>query len=951
MVLRRLAVLFVVWGWLGVASVHAAVSYDSALTWRTLYSANFRIHYHNGLETLARRAAAHAERVHTNLVPVIGWTPSEPTDIVLSDRIDVSNAYASVFPYNRLVIYLSTPDEVEGLEDHGGWLDTVLTHEYVHILHLDKAERAPSVLRKVFGRNILLFPNALQPRWLIEGLATWHETDRERGIGRGQSSYFNMLMRGEVAEGIKPIHQINQPIASWPGGVTPYLYGVAFFNYIEHQHGEARIGRLIDHYSDNIIPFRINSNSRQVLGDELDRVWPRFESYLQTQHEPRLREIRAAGVVAGERLTEDGYLTGAARGLPDGSVVYLRVDARREPALLRRFPDGQVRHLTDAHVGAHFTLHPQAGILLAQPEVHRNASFFYDLYRVDLERGALRRLTHGARYRYGVWSPDGTRIVAVRNDGGQHALHLLDAAGQQLAVLWDGQPDVVFADPVWSPDGTSVVLAASRPSSGWNLERFHINERRFEMLTRDAAIESQPSFSPDGRTLLFSSDHGGVYNLRRMDLATGQVTTLSNVEGGAFHPVQAQANGPVYYTGYHAGGFDLYRLSQPASLPLPAAAPGPSAKYVDDPPIPADLREGGYSPYSGLRPRWWLPHIAIDSQRTELGAITSAWDPLLRHLYYLDAAYDFRNQWPVGSFDYIYDRFYPVFKLHASRYSHLFLDQNDDPARVTTSDTYLGEMVLPFLRYRRNFNVHAAAYTVRDADGWTAPGVTPVNDRTDNVLGYALVYNSARRYPLSISRSNGLHLSASAETSDGLKGSDYSGEVYTLDGRAFIPLGREHVLAARVVYGWGTGRPRPFVLGGSDSSGEVPLPIDFSVVNSPFNQRNFALRGYDSGLPELTGRRMTSATLEWRFPLRRIERGFMVPPVAIHQLHGNLFAETGAAWNAGRHPDKYFTAAGVEALADVFLFYDLGLQLRLGYAYGFANRGDHHVYLRLGASF
>ena len=41
-----------------------------------------------------------------------------------------------------------------------------------------------------------------QPDWLIEGLAVYHETDRARGIGRGQSSYFDMLMRMEVARGV-----------------------------------------------------------------------------------------------------------------------------------------------------------------------------------------------------------------------------------------------------------------------------------------------------------------------------------------------------------------------------------------------------------------------------------------------------------------------------------------------------------------------------------------------------------------------------------------------------------------------------------------------------------------------------------------------------------------------------------------------------------------------------
>jgi hypothetical protein len=331
--------------------------------------------------------------------------------------------------------------------------------------------------------------------------------------------------------------------------------------------------------------------------------------------------------------------------------------------------------------------------------------------------------------------------------------------------------------------------------------------------------------------------------------------------------------------------------------------------------------------------------------------MTSGWDPLLRHIYYVDAAYDVRNNWFTGSVDYLYDRYWPTLKLHASRYNSLYLDQNKDPAWINNEDTYMGEAVLPFRHYRYNFSVHAAAYMARDSTGWAAAGVVPAPDRADNVLGYALVYDSTWRYPLSISRSHGVQLSVAAETSDALSGSSYSGEVYTADGRVFLPLGGEHVLALRAAYGWGTNNPRPFLLGGSDSGVEEPLPLDTAVVNSPFNQRHVALRGYDSGAPGLTGRRMAIGSAEWRFPLTRLERGYMAPPIGLHQLSGALFAETGDAWQDGRHADELATDAGAEVHADAVLFYDLAMHVRLGYAYGFADRSGSHVYLQLGSSF
>ena len=939
--------LFVV----GVADpVEAAVTHEASLTWRTLHTTHFRVHFHDDGAPVARRTAAVAEQVHERLAPLIGWTPDGPVDIVVDGRQDVTNGFASVFPYDLLTIFVTPPDSVDGLEDHDGWLELLLTHEYTHILHLDRANGAPRVLRRIFGRNGLLFPNALQPRWQIEGLATWQETDRARGIGRGQSSYYDMLMRMEVASGVKPVRQINQSLASWPSGHTPYLYGVAFYDFVAARQGEPAVRRWIDQYSDNLVPFRINATSRSALGGNYDQLWPRFEDYLRERHGTRLDAIRRAGVVAGDRLTQDGYFGGALRALPGGEVVYLRVDGMNEPALLRRRADGTVRRLTGAPPASHLSMHPRAGALLAQPERYRNASYLYDLYRVDLDSGRKRRLTHGARYRFATWSPDGTRIAAVHNTGDHSSLHLLDADGRRLEMVWSGEPDVVLSEPDWSPDGANIAFAVWRPKQGWNLELFNIGERRFRSLTHDRTIESQPRFTPDGQALLFSSDHGGVYNLRRLDLTSGKITTLINVEGGAFYPSQAERDGPLFYSGYAASGFDVYRLDVPAALPTPAAD-NPPPVAPPEPELKGPVAVDDYSPYDGLRPRWWFPHLLVDSQRTEFGAITSAADPLLRHIYYLDAAYDFRNEWFTGSFDYIYDRHTPTFKLHASRVNRLYLDANDDLERIATTDTFLGEVTLPFLRYRRSFSARAAAYSVREADGRTGPGVVARADREDNVLGYALVYDSTRRYPRSISRSHGVFATLSAETSDAIEGSDYSGEVYSFDGRAFVPLGREHVLALRATYGWGSNAPRPFVLGGSRSGGDSPLPLDTALLYSPFNLRDFALRGYDSGQAGLVGRRMLTGSAEWRFPIHRLERGFMAPPVALHQLSGSVFVESGDAWQDGRHPDDIATGAGAEIHAETFLFYDLALHLRLGYAYGFADGGGGHAYLQLGSSF
>jgi Zn-dependent protease with chaperone function len=169
--MRRLSSLLVLLAILAWA-FPAQARFDPRFSWRTIETAHFRVHYHNGLEAIAPRAAEIAEEAHRQLAPALLWQPADKTELVLADVSDLPNGMATPFPYNRMVIYLTPPLEqpfsLTGRED---WLRLVIVHEYTHILHLDAAHRLPAWLRRVLGRTY--FPNALQPQWLIEGLATY----------------------------------------------------------------------------------------------------------------------------------------------------------------------------------------------------------------------------------------------------------------------------------------------------------------------------------------------------------------------------------------------------------------------------------------------------------------------------------------------------------------------------------------------------------------------------------------------------------------------------------------------------------------------------------------------------------------------------------------------------------------------------------------------------------
>src|SRR5512145_3213812 len=115
----------------------------------------------------------------------------------------------------------------------------VLTHEYTHTLQLDMVRRGPRRLQKVLGR--IYFPNLFQPVWMIEGLATYEETEQTSG-GRGRSPGAEMIIRTAVLENAFPdLGQASVFPDIWPAVDLPYLFGEGFTRYIADRYGREKL--------------------------------------------------------------------------------------------------------------------------------------------------------------------------------------------------------------------------------------------------------------------------------------------------------------------------------------------------------------------------------------------------------------------------------------------------------------------------------------------------------------------------------------------------------------------------------------------------------------------------------------------------------------------------------------------------------------------------------------
>src|SRR5439155_10057204 len=269
---------------------------------------HFSIHFHQGEDALARRLGLVAEDVWRKLGAPLGVQPPAHTDVVLVDQTELSNGFATPLPYNTIVVTAVWPAGVEYIGRTDDWLRLVFTHEFTHIVHLDRSESWARVVGNVFGRVPLAFPNIFLPIWQIEGLATYEESTIA-GEGRLHAGDFRAIVAEKArARDLEPLDRVNGGLTDWPGGLAPYAYGLGFHAYLSERYGGEKIAALAEATARRI-PYTASRVFKRIYGQSLGELWSDYERSLvaanstPTVDEGSRRLTHHGFVVAGPRFT------------------------------------------------------------------------------------------------------------------------------------------------------------------------------------------------------------------------------------------------------------------------------------------------------------------------------------------------------------------------------------------------------------------------------------------------------------------------------------------------------------------------------------------------------------------------------------------------------------------------------------------------------------------------
>jgi WD40 repeat protein len=469
-------------------------------------------------------------------------------------------------------------------------IEHVLQHEMTHQFQYDvwSGGRAGGGLQTITAIN--------PPLWFVEGMAEYFS------IGAIDANTA-MWLRDAAAQGKLPtIHQLETDPR-----IFPYRFGQAIVTYIGQRWGDEAIATILQ----NSRTGSLEGAFRRVIGLDFRQLGDQWRDAVQKEYLPELTTRVKAAAISQPLLTKarsEGTLHLAPALSPDGSrVAYFSeknfyfvdlwlADATSGKPIRRLLKSTwSSNYETFRFINSSASWSPDGQYLAFAAKRGPKD----DIVILDVQRN--KEVNHITLELSGVttpsWSPDGKRLVFTGYDGGLSDLFIIDRDGKNLKRLTNDK----YADlhPQWSPDGSTIAFTTDRgPETNftdlrfgnYRLALYHLENGRIDVLKgMEYGKNTDPQWAPDGKSLAFVSDRGGVSDIYLYDLADGESYQLTRLFTGAqgitpLSPILSWAPkaDKLAYVYYEEGEFNVYTLANPRSLKKEPWRPAPVTVATTD---------------------------------------------------------------------------------------------------------------------------------------------------------------------------------------------------------------------------------------------------------------------------------------------------------------------------------------------------------------------------------
>jgi hypothetical protein len=951
----------------------AALNLSPFWDWKVIETEHFRITFPVTLSEVALKAAGDLEEANAILSKSLYWESPRKVPILLIDNADSANGLTSPLERFGIALYLTPPDDWYSTAYYDDWLRLLCFHEYTHFLNMDATRGAWTAGRYLFGD--ILLPTASWPSWMLEGLAVYDET-RYTTAGRGRSPYYDMILRTAAEENVLDtgknftldrIDSLSVPY--YPGGEAVYLFGYELMNEVAKNNkagptadkegqlksGEDALG-VMSYRSSWRIPYFINGNLENITGRDWYSYWDQFISETRERSSISLTRIRSQPVTEPHLLTHNAYLTLGSSFSPDGHWVAYTAETldQKNSLYLRDLQTGKERLIGEKVLGAQLSFTPDSKFVIYSSLKQEAEYYLYsELVVYSLQAGTVKWMTSKERARDPDVSRDGLRVVYTVTGAQKTDIFEADLSNDKGTLkLKNARPVYTSAaldnssSPKYSADGRTVYFTLHRNGhTSEELMAVDVASKVARVLVDNGKFNRYPAVSKNG-DVVFVSDLTGVDNLYRYR-AGARPELLTNLTTGIAFP-SFDTQGGIHGSVFSSTGWDLATIDPlpkkvaPESVTIPPpAAPAPSPEATAKPPV-QKYEIGNYSVFPSIWPRAWIPYLAFTPGNLSIGESISGYDAVDRHRYALNIGYDTLSSSADWFGEYQNRTLGPTLSFIAGDQLTSTSYFNGSIYDYTRDEVFTIAIEYPFL-WTFSDLTPSAAFTL-DKTYYKFPGFdTPTlnYDYQTNflpTLDVVLGHSSAERSRLAISPEKGrdLQIGTRYYISNGDGTMAIKGLVADTE---YLRLGDSHVVLVPAVQGSYTSA-NPATNNNLNSDvilrGHLPILIG-SFANTSLSQ--LPIRGYPNMTFYVKGAVVTS--LDLRFPLANVFRGWGTNPLFLDQIYGFVFGEATTlpyGYGLGFNPLaqlKVLPSTGGGLIANLETFIDIPVTISGEYHYGF----------------
>lgn len=157
-----------------------------------------------------------------------------------------------------------------------------------------------------------------------------------------------------------------------------------------------------------------------------------------------------------------------------------------------------------------------------------------NLYLLDTSGKILRRLTQSKGADTSpAFSPDGRKIIFTSDRPGWPQIYMMDTDGSNVKRITDsGYCDA----PAWSPTGEKIAYSKGTDKGQHDIVVLDLSTGKEIQLTSNSGRNENPSFSPDGRFLVFTSNRNKKRELYIASVDGAVQKKVAEMEGDCFTP-------------------------------------------------------------------------------------------------------------------------------------------------------------------------------------------------------------------------------------------------------------------------------------------------------------------------------------------------------------------------------------------------------------------------------